>query len=290
MLHSSHKRQMLCTMVLRRTTSHRRPTSQQRTQLHQQICGRPHYVRELPVVLLVIVRMSRTVRTMTPSPALTRLIEDVQRDPALHTPQCLSGRAWRDRFAQLPTDVKTLYAADGVAQLADAELLAVLRVCARRLQYGFAHTLLLTFVADAHTLRDGVFADDPFLADLELFAECCTRGDRWTDLVARAETGGHVSLDLATTAAFVAPTVPEPVLERLLSITNNVSDSGCLTAVAAYRKVNLHRRLGNTRQAQQALDTAFAALLTSPIDPGFADHMSERLVMETLLLQQPPDN
>jgi hypothetical protein len=217
---------------------------------------------------------------------LGSLMDAAQSDTRLRNPVEMSRWAWANRFSALPTTVSGVLTDVRADALGDDDLGVVFGVCARRLQYGFAHQLVRLFVSEARTVRGGTFSVDPFLNALDDFAACCQGDDRWEQLLAGALTGEHVAQDLAMTAGFVAGFVPQDVLEALLAILDNQRGTCVLAPVSAYRRVNFLRRLGRSEQAMAACDEAFAALLTGRVDAALADHLSERLVIETLLLQR----
>lgn len=207
-------------------------------------------------------------------------------DPALthEDTVALSRRAWALRFAALPTCAADLLDDERVARLSPVHRRAVVFVCARRLQYGFANRLLLDLLADVRMWEPALVELSAF-EGLELFARCCTGEDRWDELLDLSASGDHVLSDLAATAAFIAADVPGRVCRRLLHELETAAAEQPLAPVPAYRRVILLRRLGRLADARAMLDVAFTSLLTRPIDPGFADHMSERLVGEALALQ-----
>lgn len=194
----------------------------------------------------------------------------------------LSSRAWGARFSPLPAEATQLLADTRMKGLSLEHRRAIAFVCARRLQYGFALDLLRTFIKALYA-HDPALTDLPEFQALEIFADCALGEERWGELLAAAETGGHVMEDLASTATFLAGRVPDWVCVRLLDRLSQAD--GPLEPVPAYRRVGLLRRLGRAEEARAALDEAFASLMRGTYSAEFIGHMSERLVLELLALQ-----
>lgn len=92
--------------------------------------------------------------------------------------------------------------------------------------------------------------------------------------------GGHVHHRPGYTAAHV----PEEALSSALELARTAAASG--DAVASYRVVSLLRRAGRPVEAFSALEDACGVLATATVATALADHLSERLVTERVLLAE----
>jgi len=154
-------------------------------------------------------------------------------------------------------------------------------VTARRLQYQFAYPRLHDFLSAVPEQ----LAREPHLKFLTTAANAYLAGtnELWEDLITAAEnaTTDCKITDIALTTVFTGRYVPDTVMVRALTIAS--TPANMMDPVMAYRRVSLLRRMGRYDDAWAALDLAHVVLTTVP--GALAEHLSERLVSERLLLQ-----
>jgi len=152
---------------------------------------------------------------------------------------------------------------------------------ARQLQYQFAYPQLYDFLGAIPEQ----WAREPHLKFLMTATNAYLAGtnESWEELITAAEnaTTECKITDIALTTVFTGRYVPDIVMMRALTIATTPANT--LNPVMAYRRVSLLRRMGRYDDAWAALDLAHVVLTTVP--GPLAEHLSERLIGERLLLQ-----
>lgn len=200
-----------------------------------------------------------------------------------------SDLAWQYRWEPLPATPDTLLSLYDELP-ADVRMLAMF-TCLRRAHYTFAFTALPELVA---AIPDPAIRDDAHIRVLLQCGEAYVHNDStvWEELLRVAAAAGtdckipHLALTTlyaSEHANLIALNKGALLAERQFKITGD--------PVYGYRVVSLRRRLGNVREAWQALDQVNNHMFThTDTSPELADHLSERLIGERFLLQQQIDN
>lgn len=180
--------------------------------------------------------------------------------------------AWRHRWESWPSSWPDLLAASG-----GQPSLTVVYAVARRLHFHFAHEALHDFASAALVS----FPDDVFLCQLRDAARAVLGDPEAWESLLRAAAGGNPKVQhILLTSAFTAMAVPERVLSEALEVSAHLTSTG--DPVAAYRHVSLLRRTGRLQEAFVACEAA--CLLAAQAGPHLGEHLSERLLVERLLV------
>ena len=220
---------------------------------------------------------------MTGAVHLLTLVRDTCAAPSEPDAAAASDLAWVHRWEPWPTAAGELRSAAEAFGASGQELRFAYWCAARRLHYAFAHTMLARFADEALAL-DG---PDAFLELLGHAGHAVAGGDAlsWRALCAAVSGSalpGGKGMHVLLTSVYTAAEVPDEVLALALEMARGAAASG--DVVAAYRVVSLLRRAGRLAEAFAAVEEACGVLASGLVAPPLADHLSERLVTERVLL------
>lgn len=218
---------------------------------------------------------------------VTSLSKDATSAQALALAECFAAApgtirqaseyAWLHRFETLPSLFSEVLSHTG--SKVEEDLRFVARACARRMHFHFAYVDLSAFCRDAAYLKDELLLLLGHAVD-----SCLVEDSRvhWEALQKAADAGAAEGLGMPVFlhSAFSSPHLPADVLETAINFSSRLAQEG--DVVGAYRKCSLLRRAGRFEEALLAIDAA-NSLVSSSENVSLAEHLSERLVLESQL-------